>query len=221
MPVPLNATVEITRTWLTKRLGYYVDDSIPVRPSKLSVKATTPMDIDLVCTHPRKNCLPVSIGNIEYTLPKHLLVECKGWFDYSAASHDIILGLSGDLALMGSQKFIPEAASKRKDKLCFTFLKEEVYEKGKELFGADDFVRVIICPDLQPNVKPRNRPVIQREVLLDQAKEKGIFVFQLSSIVKDLVDFCREIENKDYLRKDFVLELFHLLEVVGQLHRIS
>jgi len=221
MPVPLNATVEIARTWLTKRLGYFVDDSIPVRPSKLSVEATTPMDIDLVCTHPRKECVPVSFGNISYTLPKHLLVECKGWFDYSAASHDIILGLSRDLALMGSRRFIPKTASKRKDKLYFTFLKEEVYEKGNDLFGVDDFVRVIICPDLKPSVKPRNQPAIEREVLLDQAKEKGILVFQLSPVVKDLVGFCRAAENKDYLRKNFVLELLHLLEVLRQLHRIS
>jgi len=54
MPVPLNAFIEVVRTWLTKRLGYLVDDSIPVRWSRKSVTVTTPSDIDLVCTHPSK-----------------------------------------------------------------------------------------------------------------------------------------------------------------------
>ena len=91
MPVPLNATVEVTHSWLTKRLGYHVDDTIPVRPSSESVKATTPMDIDLICTHPKQNEVAICLRKMEYKLPRHLLVEIKGWFDYDRTPENSII----------------------------------------------------------------------------------------------------------------------------------
>ena len=77
MPVPLNAAVEVTRAWLTKKLGYVIDTSVPVRPSKEAVRATTPMDIDLICTHRWKEEVHFCLDEWEYRLPRNLLVECK------------------------------------------------------------------------------------------------------------------------------------------------
>ena len=120
MPVPLNAATEIARTWLSKKLGYFIIDSLPVKPSPESVKATTAMDMDLVCTHPSKDDISFCLADTEYILPRNLLVECKGWIDYQSASHDIITGLSRDIILMGESVFIPKEKNKKSDRLFFT-----------------------------------------------------------------------------------------------------
>ncbi len=221
MPVPLNAVVEMTRSWLSKRLGYHVDMCIPVRPSAESVKATTPMDIDLICTHPKLDRVSFSIGNMDYVLPRNLLIECKGWFDYASASRDVLRGLSHDMQLMGDSKFIPKSASKKKHGLFFTLLKEEFYEKGTEVFGGDRFARVIVCPHLQTGLKLRNGQVIEKKSVLEKARDKGIFVVELRHMAEDLVDYCRRQEAKDFLRRDFVLEILHLLDVAKQLKSVS
>lgn len=211
MPVPLNAATEISRTWLSKKLGYFVVDSLPVKPSTKSVQATTAMDMDLVCTHPSKNYIPIILAGTEYELPRNLLVECKGWIDYPSASHDIITGLYGDINLMGDNVFIPKEKNKKSDGLYFTCLKEEFYEKGLEIFNHEYFARVIICPTLYSNVKPRNEPIITTNILLKKAQDKGIFVFQLRPVILDLVKYIKLPENKDLRRRDFVMELIHFL----------
>jgi len=212
MPVPLNAVVELARCWLTKRLGYHVDDTIPVRQSKEAVKVTTPMDIDLICSHPRESEVRFSLGTINYVLPRNLLVECKGWFDYPQATSGILKDLSDDIQLMGDNNFIPKRFGK--DKLHFTFLKEEHYEKGKEVFGVATFARVLICPHLRESQRPRNRPLIDKGTLLEKARGRGIFIVELNHMIEDLIDFCGEPEAKDFLRRNFVLEFLSLLKAV-------
>ena len=164
MPVPLNAAVEVTRTWLSKRLGYLVDDSIPVRPSKESVKATTPMDIDLICTHPRLNRVEFTLGGHDFDLPRALI-------------------------------------------------KEEISEKGKTLFGGIGFARVLVCPHLQSKLKRRDGSTIAKKELLERAQEKGIYIIELRHLLEDLIRFCESDDAKDQRRRNFVLEIIHLLAV--------
>jgi hypothetical protein len=60
----------------------------------------------------------------------------------------------------------------------------------------------------------RKGEVVKRN-LIDKLREKGIFVIELNDIVNDLVEYVTSPNSKDYLRKDFVLELLHLLQVCG------
>ena len=71
--------------------------------------------------------------------------------------------------------------------------------------------RVIICPNLSSNSKPRNQPEIKTNILLKEAQDKGIFVFQLQPVILDLVEYTRLPENKDLRRRDFIMELIHFL----------
>jgi len=201
------------RTWLTKRLGYFVDDAIPVRWSRKSVSRTTPSDIDLICTHPRKQV--IDLIDIGLKLHKNLLIECKGWFDYSIASSELLNGFKNDLDLMGVENVIPETASKKKDGFMFGILKKEVYDKAYQIYGSYEFQRLIIIPKIREKLKKRDGSVIIKKEILNELLKKGIIVIEIDEIIKDLSNYLKLDESKDQRRKNFVLELIHLLEVSG------
>jgi len=97
MPVPLNAFVDIVKVWLTESLGYLVNDSVPVKPNYK--QGPTPSDIDLICKHPHNHKQKVTIGSgRRLNLNPNLLVECKGWFDYSKT--EFIKQLEEDLKVV-------------------------------------------------------------------------------------------------------------------------
>ena len=204
MPVPLNAFVEISRCWLSKKLGYHTDVSIPVKPSiESGIKVRTPSDIDIVCTHPKSDNISVSFEP-DYKLSKNLLVECKGLISSSTGSYDIVTGLAHGLNIMNENRFIPKTVPVVDKRLGY-FLREEFVEKGREIFGSNNFDRVLIGPKL--NEKHGN---IKKENIIKKLKEKDILVLEMNYIIMDLIEYLQKPEAKDYLRKDFILELLHL-----------
>lgn len=216
MPVPLNAFLEIVRTWLTKRLGFMVDDSIPVRWSKGSVSKTTPSDMDLVCTHPKSGPISFHLGKErrQVELSRNLVVECKGWFDFVPDSITLLNYLKHDTDLMGNGRVIPKHASRKKNDFTFGILKEEVYDKAKnEIFSSGDFQRVIVTPKIKMEHKKKN---IKKRDLYDDFMKKGVVIIEINEIIQDLRDFVRDPSNKDMLRKNFILELIHLLDVYSE-----
>ncbi len=104
-----------------------------------------------------------------------------------------------------------------------TFLKEEVYEKGKEIFGSEDFGRVLVCPHLHEEHTMGSRKIRKGEVI-ETLREKGVFVIEIPHILNDLIRYLKDPSSKDYRRKDFVLELLHLVDtysVIGPRDNLS
>jgi len=104
-----------------------------------------------VCKHPIKKYISVNFGNRRtIKLNANLLVECKGWFDMQKT--DFMNHLEKNLFLLEEYgcKYIPHTVSCKDNPHMFFFFREEVYDKGKEIFGCEDFQRVIVGPYLVP-----------------------------------------------------------------------
>jgi len=218
MPVPLNAFTEVIRTWLTKRLGYLVDDTIPVRWE--GVKAPTPSDIDIICAHPSKNEVILNPKLFKLpsgepiTLKKYLAIESKGWFDIGPTS--AINALNRDICvIMKDRETIPKSATKKKDKFQFSVLKEETLEKLSKRLGSKNIDRVIIIPSVKrvQTCKPRrSKQNLLNDKVIPSAQKKGITILEMGDIITDILTWMRGEEAKDDLRRNFILELLHLLD---------
>lgn len=204
MPVPLNAFTEVIRCWFTKRLGYLVDDSIPVR----FYKGRVPSDIDMICIHPQKKKIKINFP-INISLRRKVLVESKGWFDVDPGY--VTDYLLDDLKMMGGmgRKVIPKRYTKKKEGFTFGILKEEIFEKGKKLFGDRNFDRVIVVPHLKD--KRKAGKLITRREMIERFKKKHVIIIEMSGILNDLFKYIREEDARDNLRKNFVLEFIHLI----------
>lgn len=202
MPNSNDAFLEVIISWFTKRLGYLVDES---RPVKLVTR--TPSDIDLICMHPVKN--KISVEFLEKPLSRRLLIESKGWLDYSVEPC-----LEADFKLLKAMKgrVIPEKYSKKDKEYTFVVLKEEVFEKGRRIFGTDNFDRVIVVPKLK-----------EIEELKNSYRKKGVVIIEIHEILNDLFKYIVNLdeennnnkseltENKAQLRKDLVLGVLNLI----------
>ncbi len=214
MPVPLNPFVDIVRAWFTERLGYLVNDSVPVKPNYKG-KPNTPSDIDLVCNHPLNKPQQIVLGNKKIRLSSKVIVECKGWFDFSKTA---FMGhLINDLELLEKHKmkFLPKNLTK--EDYYFFFLRDEVYQKAKLMFGTSNFQRIIIGPYLQAT---RNSSC-DISNMIKRFNKKDITILEMSDILHDLFAFISSAiekkENKistedaDKLRKNYAIEFLHLV----------
>jgi len=179
MPVPLNPFVDVTRAWLTECCGYLVNDSVPVLPVQ---KTPTPSDIDLVAIRlpgePPRPCFA--------KLEPNLLVECKGWFDSDSSHTGFFRHLELNLDLLGEDHYLqPKKLRPRKEQPHLFFLRQEVYEKGKCLFGSPNFQRVIVGPYLVAPKKSR----FTLDKLLTEYEKRGILVIDIQHIIADLFKF--------------------------------
>lgn len=205
MPVPLNAPSEVVRAWLEKSLGYMLDDTIPVKPK--GVKARTHMDIDFVGIHPSLKQVQVGFGAI--TLKPRIIVEVKGWIDYN--SSEILKNLYRDLNLMKKNNFIPSLYSKKKQRLTFTFLKQEIYQKGNTIFGIQGFDRVLAVPEM-PQSTNIGGNVINKINLINSYKLKSIYIIELTDILNDLIKYVHDTANLPVSRRSFVLEMIYMFD---------
>ena len=157
MPVPLNPFLDVTRAWLTECYGYLVNDSVPVLPA---LKTPTPSDIDLVATRPPGDEPP---RRSFAELGPNLLVECKGWFDYSRTAFFKYLELNLVLLREHRSNFLPSTLPAPRRQPHLFFLRQEVYEKGQRLFGTGaSFQRVIVGPYLLELTNSRTRSAAAR-----------------------------------------------------------
>src|SRR5579864_9547714 len=132
MPVPLNAATEITRTFLTKCLGYLVDDSIPFRGPKGAAS-----DLDFLAVRPHNPPMLLIPDGRRISLEERLLIEVKGMWEYSQTS--IFSDLSKDLALIDpSTHVVPEAKWSHPD-FWLSVLSERAYKVASEHFGTKNF----------------------------------------------------------------------------------
>jgi hypothetical protein len=182
---------------------------VPVLPVQ---KTPTPSDIDLVAIRlpgePPRRCFA--------ELEPNLLVECKGWFDYSRTS--FFWHLEHNLDLLEEGRCLPRKLLPRKEQPHLFFLRQEVYEKGKSLFGSPNFQRVIVGPYLVAPKKSR----FTLDKLLTEYEKRGVLVIDIQHIIADLFKFIqdakRERKNKigsqEYtkLRKNYALEFLHLID---------
>lgn len=216
MPVPLNAFVDVVRVWFTERLGYLVNDSVPVKPSRLGRKAPTPSDIDLICKHPTEKDTDVSFeSGVSFGLSPNLLVECKGWFDYSKPEFAKHLYANINLIKKYDKNFLPQSLSK-KDQDHLFFFRQEVFEKGLQTFGSENFQRVVVGPFLVP---PKNAEYPLSK-LIAEYKKQDIIVIEIRDILGDLFRFIQNAKRlkkegdssaADKLRKTYALEMLHLV----------
>lgn len=217
MPVPLNAFVDVVKAWFTEKLDYLVNDSVPVKPSREGTKAATPSDIDLICKYPKEKCQSVDFeSGRTVSLCPNLLVECKGWFDYPKPEFAKHLDVNLILLNKFGGNFLPQSLP-RKPKNHLFFFREEVFKKGKEIFGSKKFQRVIIGPFLAKS-KKNSRPLPD---LITEYDKRGIVVIEMRDILVDLYEFIHKAKERkrkgdsgdaDKLRKTYALELLHLVD---------
>lgn len=210
-----DAFLEVIKSWFVKKLGYMVDES---RPVKLITR--TASDIDLICMHPVKKEIPVKF--LGKSLSRRLLIESKGWLVYSVVSC-----LEHDFTLLKAMKgrVIPEKYTKKDKYYSFVILKEEVFEKGKIIFGTDDFDRVIVVRDMTDGSK-QSQKLKKIEELKNSYRKKGVVIIEIHEILIDLFKYISNvdkldeeniknkselIENKAQLRKDLVLGVLNLV----------
>jgi hypothetical protein len=223
MPVPLNAFVDIVKVWFTEKLDYLANDSVPVKPSREGAKATTPSDIDLICKYPKEKCRSVVFESRRTVkLCPNLLVECKGWFDYSKPEFAKHLHANLNLLDKYGGNFLPQSLP-RKLRDHFFFFREEVFKKGVEIFGSKKFQRVIIGPFL---VQAKGDSRLLKD-LITQYDKRGIVVIQMRDILVDLFDFIHKAKERkrkgdsgdaDKLRKTYALELLHLVDTYMEIN---
>lgn len=221
MPVPLNPFVDVVRSWFTEKLGYLVNDSVPVKPEYIG-KPNTASDIDLVCKHPRKH-QQLSLNGRTVKLSSNVIVECKGWFEYSKTG--FVAQLIDDLTLLNKYKtkYLPKVLPKAEHH--FFFLREEVYKKGIHLFGTNAFQRMIIGPFLVPSRTSR----YDIPELISKYESKGIIIIEMKDIVEDLFHFIQNAidqkkrgvssDDADKLRKTYALEMLHLVNTYCKVER--
>ncbi len=212
MPNSNDAFLEVIISWFTKRLGYLVDES---RPVKLVTR--TPSDIDLICMHPDpvKNKIPVKF--LKKPLSRRLLIESKGWLDYPVKP-----GLRDDLSSLKAMKGMVIPKNYSKEDYTFVVLKEEVFEQGRKIFGTYDFDRVIVVPNMAGAAKQPQK-LKEIEKLKSNYRVKGVVIIEIHEILKDLFQYIANIdegnienkseltENKAQLRKDLVLGVLNLI----------
>lgn|SRR3989338_4314838 len=204
-----DAFLEVIKSWFVKRLGYFVDES---RPVKLITR--TASDIDLICMHPVKK--EISVEFLEKPLSRRLLIESRGWLAYP-----VVPCLEWDFTLLEAMKrrVIPEKYTKKDKDYSFVILKEEVFEKGEIIFGTDDFDRVIVVRNITGEVKQPQKI----KDLKNKYRLKGVIIIEIHEILNDLFKYISNvdeeniknkselIENKAQLRKDLVLGVLNLV----------
>jgi hypothetical protein len=205
-----DAFLEVIKSWLVKRLGYMVDESRPVQLSK----GHPASDIDLICMHPDTKKIQVEFLK-EQPLSRRLLIESKGWLEYS-----VKLDLGYDLKTMKEGRVIPRKVTK--ENYTFVILKEQVFEKGIEIFGTDDFDRVIVVRNITGEVKQAHKKEEIRD-LKNKYSLKGVVIIEINEILNDLFKYISDIdeenfknrkeltENKAQMRKDLVLGVLNLV----------
>ncbi len=205
-----DAFLEVLKSWLVKKLGYLVDESMPVK----LYKVRTCSDIDMICIHPAKK--RISVEFLEKPLSRRLLIESKGWL----ADYPVMPCLKYDFSLLKRMNgmVIPKEYSKRRHAYTFVVLKEEVFEKGKEFFGTDNFDRVIVVRNLMEEAKQE-----EIEKLKNRYRTKGVVIIEIHKILSDLLRYIANLDkknnkNKDgqsegkaLLRKDLVLGVLNLV----------
>jgi hypothetical protein len=164
----------------------------------------------MICIHPQKKKIKINFP-INISLRQKVLVESKGWFDVDAGYVTDYLFYDLKMMIGRGGKVIPKRYTKKKEGFTFSILKEEIFEKGKKLFGDTNFDRVIIIPKLKD--KRKSGKLITRNEMLEHGKKKGIIIIEMKDILNDLFKYIREKDAKDNLRKNFVLEFIHLMEV--------
>jgi hypothetical protein len=213
MPVPLNAFVDVAKVWFTEVLGYLINDSVPVKPNY--AKGATPSDIDLICKNPDKNLKKISFSDgRSISLKQNLLVECKGFFDYNKS--EFFKLLMDDLKLLKEHQriYLPKTLPSKSS--YFFFLRQEVFDKGKQIFGSYDFQRVIIGPFMRA---PR-KSLYSEDTLIKEYENRKIIIIKMKDILENLFGFIsdaknakkeRNSENFNKLRKTYTLEMLHLV----------
>ena len=222
MPVPLNPFVDVAKCWFTERLGYLVNDSVPVKPAYHD-KPNTPSDIDIVCMHPRRGAQITFPSGRKVRLGKNLLVECKGWFDFYDTS--FMSYLVNDLALLKKHKNVYLPLDLTKDDFYFFFLRKEVFDKGREIFGTGNFHRTIIGPLL----KPTRTVGYDALELISEFERRNIIIVEMRDVIQDLFLFISKARMKrkkmgssgdwDKLRKNYALEMLHLINTFCNVNR--
>ena len=204
-----DAFLEVIISWFTKKLGYLVDESRPIQLSK----GHPASDIDLICMHPDKKKIQVKF--LKKPLSRRLLIESKGWLEYS-----VKLDLGYDLKTMKEGRAIPRKLTK--ENYTFVILNEQIFEKGREIFGTDDFDRVIVVRNITGEVK-RFQKKEEIEDLKNKYRLKGVVIIEIHEILNDLFKYISDvdekrfkngnelIENKAQLRKDLVLGVLNLV----------
>ena len=189
MPTRANACSELTRFWLQSRHGCLVDEAIPVPvPCALS-------DIDLVALHPRSATLALPSGAV---VGPRLIVETKDEHDWEPTGREFGALLRADWAKLADAPFIPRGAKGVK----FTMLRQEHYDKAKELFGTDNFDRLFVVHALDEGV---------RRALGPASRERRIHWLTIREVVDDLLAWYREHSRPAALRQTLVGDLLHLL----------
>lgn len=194
MPNSNDAFLEIVISWFTKKLGYLVDES---RPVKLFTKGPA-SDIDLICMHPVQN--KISVKFLKKPLSRRLLIESKGWLDYPVKPW-----LREDLSSLKAMKgmVIPEKYSK--EDYTFVILKEEVFEKGKEIFGSYEFDRVIVVPDMTGAAKQPQK-LKEIEELKNNYRVKGVVIIEMHEILNDLFKYISNVDEENIKNKSELTE---------------
>ncbi len=183
-----NALSEITRFWLQARHGCLVDESIPVKvPYNYS-------DIDLVALRPDLQSWTLPDG----TLITRAIIETKDEHDFDPAGRDFGKRLCADVAVMGSNQFIPVGKEAK-----FSMLRQHHYEKAAAYFGTNDFTRLFVVHALDPQVRSEVCPTL--------AKEKNIHWLTVQEVVMDLYQWYEHLESRAALRHTFVGDIWHLL----------
>jgi hypothetical protein len=108
-----------------------------------------------------------------------------------------------DVSKMGDEAFIPRDAKGVK----FSMLRQQHYERAKDIFGTDDFHRLFVVHAMDGQVLSELGPMLVRH---------KIYWLTIKEIVEDLLKWYGAHKRTAALRNTLVGDLFHLL--VGFCH---
>ena len=189
MSARMNACSELTRFWLELRHGYLTTESVAV-PVPYATS-----DIDVVAVHPKNDSFPLPDGT---PIGPRLIVEAKDEHDWEPSGREFAGFLKADLAQMGEGKFIARGARNVK----FTMLREQHYERAVELFGNEDFDRLIVVHALDPTIRAELEPHLV---------PRRIYLLTIRELVQDLASWYRVHPRPAVLRNTLLGDVLHLL----------
>ena len=197
-----NAMSEIVRFWLESKIGFFVKESVPVKVER------NYSDIDFIAISPDYKDREINIVEHDiHILCKRAIIEVKDEHDYDPYGNDFSKSIIYDTTnILEPNNFLPEGI-----KIRFNMLRKEHFEVAKNIFGTDDFQKILIVHKLNTTGEhTRNGEKFKENInnCLNTLKEHNIFFIEFNSILNDLYKWYRPTSS---LRNTFIGDSWHLL----------
>ena len=204
MPVPLNASTEAVRAFLTKLVGFTVDDSLP-----FLTPTGSQSDMDFIAVHPTQPPKMILPDGRKVELKRCIAVEVKGWPDSRDIDTTVFNELQNDLNQLESAQtqYIPSADWSR---LYYGFFSQPAYDFAAKRFGTNDFQRLVF---ITPKPRASKYAKLPLEGLLDGFAQRRIYFVWIDDVLTTLFQYAKESQYDS--RRNMTLELMRYLQIAG------